>query len=106
MSYAENPVDKIEAVAANGLLHRRAFLKTGALVTGGATFLSAQAAPPDVDAWSKIPGRPPEAYGSRSEYESDVVRLPGFSPPALGAGASRTPHGSLEGMITPGALHF
>ncbi len=106
MSDSDNPVDQIEAVAANGLLHRRAFLKTGTLLTAGATFLTAQAAPPELDAWSKVPGRPPEAYGNRSEYESDVVRLPGFSPPALGAGASRTPHGSLEGMITPGALHF
>ena len=35
-----------------------------------------------------------------------MLRTPGFSPPALGAGASRTPHGSLEGMITPSALHF
>lgn len=106
MSDTENPVDQIEVVAANGLLHRRAFLKTGALLTGGATFLSAQAAPPEVDAWSTVPGRPPEAYGNRSEFESDVVRTPGFSPPALGAGASRTPHGDLEGMITPSALHF
>ena len=42
MSDTDDSVDQIEAVAANGLLHRRAFLKTGALVTGGATFLSAK----------------------------------------------------------------
>jgi len=106
MSDTENPVDQIEAVAANGLLHRRAFLKTGAIVASGTTFLSAKAAPPEVDVWSTLPGRPPEVYGNRSDYESDVVRTPGFSPPALGAGASRTPHGNLEGMITPSALHF
>ncbi len=45
MSDIDNSVDQIEAVAANGLLHRRAFLKTGALITGGASFLSAKAAP-------------------------------------------------------------
>ncbi|PCJ40803.1 MAG: sulfite dehydrogenase [SAR86 cluster bacterium] len=101
-----NPVDQIEQVAANGLLHRRAFLKTGALVASATPFLSAKAAPPEVDSWSTVPGRPPEAYGNRSEFESDVTRLAGFSPPALGAGASRAPLGNLEGIITPSALHF
>ena len=97
---------QVEEVAANGLLHRRAFLKTGAIVASGTTILSATAAPPEVDIWSTTAGRPPEAYGNRSEFESDVTR-DAFTPTiSVGAGASRTPHGSLEGIITPSALHF
>lgn len=106
MSKTDKAKDEIEEVAANGLLHRRAFLKTGAIVAGGTTFLSAKAAPPEVDSWSTIAGRPAEAYGSRSEYESDVTRLTGYAPPAVGAGGSRAPLGDLEGIITPSALHF
>ena len=105
MSNSEKTNDQIEEVAANGLLHRRAFLKTGAVVAGGAGFLSAKAAPPAVDSWTKLPGRPPEGYGNRSEFET-VSRLTGYSAPAVGAGSSRAPLGNLEGIITPSALHF
>ncbi len=96
----------LEKAAGNGLLHRRTFLKTGALLASGTPLLSAQAAPPEVDAWSMEVGRPPELYGNRSNFESDVLRLVGSRPPALGAGASRTPLDKLEGIITPSALHF
>jgi tetrahydromethanopterin S-methyltransferase subunit F len=44
--------DQIEYVAVNGLLHRRAFLKAGVVVAGTSGFLSAKAAPPEVDPWS------------------------------------------------------
>lgn len=109
MKKSDPSIDQIEAVADNGLLHRRAFLKAGAVVAsmaGATRFMSAQAAPPEVDSWSKVPGRPPEAYGMRSDFESNVVRTAGFNPVATGAGASRTPLADLEGIITPGALHF
>ena len=102
-------IDQIETVADNGLLHRRAFLKAGAagaVLAGATPFMSAQAAPPEVDSWSKVPGRSPEAYGLRSDFESGVVRAAGFNPVATGAGASRTPLADLEGIITTGALHF
>ena len=106
MNKTKNSLAQMEVVAANGLLHRRAFLKTGVIVASGTSFLSAQSAPPAVDKWSTEPGRPPEIYGNRSEYESDVVRAAFTPTPSVGAGASRTPHGDLEGIITPSALHF
>ena len=64
MSNKSNTSDQIEVEAANGLLHRRLFLKAGsALVASGTTFLSAKAAPPKIDSWSTTPGIPPQAYG-------------------------------------------
>jgi sulfane dehydrogenase subunit SoxC len=106
MSRKNESIEHIEEVAENGLLHRRAFLKVGAAAAGSAAFMSAKAAPPEVDAWSQTPGRPPEEYGNRSPYEANINRLAASQPPALGAGSSRTPLGDLEGIITPGALHF
>lgn len=106
MSKVEDPINQIEAVAGNGLLHRRAFLKAGVLVAGAGTFLSAKAAPPEIDSWSTVPGAPPGAYGDRSRFEAGVVRTVRNRPPALGEGSSRTPLAALEGIITPGALHF
>ena len=106
MTDNDKTTDQVEEVAANGLLHRRAFLTKGALIASGSAMLSAKAAPPEVDSWSTIAGRPPEAYGNRSEFESDVTRAAFTPTPSVGAGASRTPHGSLEGIITPSALHF
>ncbi|MAY02555.1 MAG: sulfite dehydrogenase [Gammaproteobacteria bacterium] len=97
--------NQLQEVAGNGLLHRRAFLRSGTLLAGGA-FLTAKAAPPEVDPWSQVPGAPLQTYGNRSEFEADVLRTTGSRPPALGAGSSRTPLSSLEGIITPSALHF
>ncbi len=99
----------LEVVAGNGLLHRRAFLRSASL--GGARAIkiivarqadAQYAAPP----WMKVPGRSMEAYGERSSFENDVVRSYFSEPGTIGAGASFTPHERLEGVITPGALHF
>ncbi len=104
-------LDALEPVAGNGLLHRRMFLRQGAAAVGAAgfTFLAARpaaAAPPEVPEWMKTPGAPLSGYGSRSPHEDGVQRLVGAQPGTTGSGSSRTPIESLEGIITPSALHF
>lgn len=99
----------LELVGGNGLLHRRLFLTNAALGAAGISFMTAQpaqGAPPDVPAWMKVPGTPARAYGERSKYEAQVQRMANGLPGAPGAGGSRTPLESLEGIITPSALHF
>jgi len=55
----------------------------------------------------KGPGVGMGPYGSPAKYESKVTRtLIRSQPGTTGAGASRTPLESLEGMITPSGLHF
>ena len=96
----------LEQVAGNGLLHRRLFLQGGAAALAGSTFLTAQAAPPDVPATMKVPGTPASGYGERSPHESDVQRIVNGAAPTPGTGGSRTPLEHLEGIITPNGLHF
>jgi sulfane dehydrogenase subunit SoxC len=97
--------DLLEAVAGNGLLHRRLFLAGGA-AAAGLTLLTARAAPPDVPPWMKAPGIGMRAYGERSPHEAAVQRTVGSAPGTTGSGASRTPLEALEGIITPSSLHF
>jgi sulfane dehydrogenase subunit SoxC len=87
------------------------FLTGSAALAGvaGLTFLAARpaaAAPPEVPAWMKVPGAGMSPYGARSKHEGDVVRTINTAPGTIGTGASRTPLEHLEGVITPGALHF
>jgi sulfane dehydrogenase subunit SoxC len=103
--------EELEPVAGNGLLHRRLFLTRGAAVLGtaGAAFLSArpaQAAPLEVPGSMRAPGMPASPYGERSAHEAHVQRVPNGAVGAPGTGGSRTPLESLEGVITPSALHF
>jgi sulfane dehydrogenase subunit SoxC len=101
----------LEPVAGNGLLHRRLFLRGGAALLSAAGLelmiaRPAAAGPPDVPASMKVPGAGMSPYGRRSRFEDDVQRTVGAVPGTVGAGASRTPLERLEGIITPGALHF
>jgi sulfane dehydrogenase subunit SoxC len=101
----------LEPIAGNGLLHRRLFLTGSAALAGvaGLTLLTARpagAAPPEVPVWMKVPGAGMSPYGTRSKHEDDVVRTINTAPGTVGTGASRTPLEHLEGVITPGALHF
>jgi sulfane dehydrogenase subunit SoxC len=65
------------------------------------------AEPPEVPPWMKAPGAGMGPYGSPAKYESKITRtLIRSQPGTTGAGASRTPLESLEGMITPSGLHF
>ncbi len=101
-----------EAVAGNGLLHRRLFLTQGAALvgTGGLALLAAQPAGAEtltVPSWTKTMGAPPSGYGVPSKHEQKVQRIarPG-GPGAPGTGGSRTPLESIQGTITPAGLHF
>ncbi len=95
----------IEAVAANGLLDRRAFLRGGgafaAAITGYSITKSASAEPLADDPWSKVPGANSPAYEKRSRYEEKIVRT--LSNPN---GEPRTPHHLLNGTFTPNGFHF
>jgi len=100
----------LDAVAGNGLLHRRLFLaQSAALVGAGGSLLSAQPAsaePLTVPPWMKAPGTHMSAYGHPSEHESGVQRVVGGTPNVVGSGVSFTPHQRLHGTITPNSLHF
>ena len=54
----------------------------------------------------RVPGAGMSGYGPRSPYEDHVQRSFGSLPGTVGTGSSRTPLEHLEGIITPGALHF
>ena len=106
------PIRRIERVAGNGLLDRRALLGRGAALAGavsvGAVGASTGAAaePLAVDPWSLAPGVPIPPYGVPSRFEDKTVRI--LSNPKLEprGSAARTPHHLLNGTITPNGLHF
>ncbi len=85
-------------------VHRRQLLKAVAGTIAGLAAarlpLPASAAePPEVpDDPTKVPGKPPSAYGQRSPFER-AERLPRGQ-------ISLTPHQDLHGILTPSALHF
>jgi sulfane dehydrogenase subunit SoxC len=107
----------VEAVAGNGLLHRRALLGHGLLLAGavgatplGAVHGAAAERPPDTPLteapWSLVPGAPIEPYQRPSRFEHHVVRTVANPTGQPGAAAARTPHHLLNGTITPNGLHF
>ena len=100
-----------ERVAANGLLHRRAFLgggaSLGAALTGYTLVDPASAAPLPVEDWMRIPGAPLLPYDRPSKYEAKTTRGTWASRTGFdGVGSLRTPHHLLTGTITPSGLHF
>ena len=100
-----------ETVAGNGLINRRALLRS-ALFSAGIAAASAGIAQADdsvgADApeWMKTPGRPFSAYGTPSKWQEKVQRIFTIAPGRAGTGVSRTPLQLLEGTITPAGLHF
>jgi sulfane dehydrogenase subunit SoxC len=107
---AKFPSDELEPVAGNGLLHRRLFLTGSAAVLGGSlgllTARPAGAAAAGLPPSMTTPGTGMSPHGSRSKYEANVQREVRAAPATTGTGSSRTPLESLEGIITPSALHF
>src|SRR2546426_5246782 len=94
----------LEAVAGNGLLDRRAFLRGGAALaaamTGYTLARPAAAAPLADDPWSRAPGTNVPAYGVPSRFEKSVVRTlsnPNGEPRTQ---HGRTPHHLLQGTST------
>src|SRR5215218_8647306 len=96
----------LEAVAGNGLLHRRLFLTQGAALAGLLSAVPVAAEPLDVPPWMKAPGANMSAYGQPSKHEAGVQRVVGGTPNVVGSGVSFTPHHRLHGTITPNSLHF
>ena len=103
-------MERIEAVAANGLLDRRAFLRGGsalaAAVTGYALAKSASAETLTDRPWSLAPGEAVPGYNLPSRFERNAVRSlsnPNNEPRTSHA---RTPHHLLNGTFTPNGLHF
>jgi len=102
----------LETVAGNGLLHRRLFLTQGAalLSAGGLGLLTPDRALAQtrstLPSLPKSPGAPMSGYGSRSKYENEIQRNTLSYPGTTGSGGAWTPLESLEGIITPSALHF
>jgi sulfane dehydrogenase subunit SoxC len=100
-------LESLEQVAGNGLLHRRWFLTQSAALVGAALMRARPAgAAEDVPPWMKTPGAPMSGYGSRSPHEANVLRTVQSQPGTTGSGGSRTPLEHLEGIITPGSLHY
>jgi sulfane dehydrogenase subunit SoxC len=104
--------DTVERVAGNGLLHRRALLRRGAMLAGafgvgaGIKMTGAAAEPLAEADWSLATGDPVPPYQSPSPFAKNVVRAlsnPNFEPRTS---QSRTPHQLLDGMITPNGVFF
>src|SRR5438876_6365878 len=104
----------LEAVAGNGLLHRRTFLRGGAALAGamtGYTLLPSAVQPASAqqltdDPWSLAPGVTVPDYGTRSRFEKNVVRTLSNPTGEPRNQHARTPHHLLNGTFTPNGLHF
>jgi sulfane dehydrogenase subunit SoxC len=107
----------VEAVAGNGLLHRRALLGRGLLLAGvmgaaplGSVRGAAAERPLDTPLteapWSLVPGAPIEPYQRPSRFEHHVVRTVQNPTGQPGAAVARTPQHLVNGTITPNGLHF
>ena len=94
---------------------RRSFLRSGAVVAGGAA-LGAKAAaaaetdnlPPNVPDWMKAPGDPmgSQPYGAPSPFEKGVVKNISKNLKQYISASSRTPLQELDGIITPNGLFY
>jgi len=103
--------EKLQEVAGNGLLDRRAFLRGGAAFAGammGYTFVGSAAAEPLVDdPWSLVPGADLRPYEQRSRFEEKAVARTLDNPKGEPrTERARTPHQLIQGMLTPNGLHF
>ncbi len=101
-------------------MHRRQFLKTGAVVAGTALMagglgpIAARAAstknnlPPNTPEWMLKQGHPivTPPYGVPSKYESDVIRRPTDLTPTDISSWSFTPLQDLHGIVTPNGLVY
>jgi sulfane dehydrogenase subunit SoxC len=99
-----------EAVAGNGLLDRRVFLRGGAVlgsVMGYGLVGETRAEPLPILPWMQKAGVLPKPYDTPSRFEAEVIRR--GVPSATGVpeiGTVRTPHHLLTGTITPNGLHY
>src|SRR6267378_2996231 len=107
---ARQELERLEVVAGNGLLGRRAFLRGGAAfaaaVTGYTVVRSAGAAPLKDDPWSLEPGAISPSYEQRSRFEGKVARTLSNPKGETRTSHARTPHHLINGTFTPNGLHF
>lgn len=110
---SQEPTNRQNPEAANGLLDRRLFLKSGfTFMTAGLVTHNAQsqeneaALNPARPPWMQKPGAEFSYYGKPSPYEQEVVRFPSPNRVMRNNGASWTPLHMLEGTITPNGLHY
>jgi len=103
-------LQNLEPVAANGLLHRRAFLAGGGALAAAFTGyrLSETAAAQGLtdEPSSRKAGVPVQEYGTPSPYEKHVVRTLSNPKGEPRTQHGRTPHHLIHGTITPNGLHF
>jgi sulfane dehydrogenase subunit SoxC len=102
----------LEAVAGNGLIHRRALLGRG-VVLAGATATGIGPAIASVvieslkdDPWSRELGAVTPALQTPSRYEDHVVRTLSNPSNEMRTSHARTPHHLINGTVTPNSLHF
>jgi sulfane dehydrogenase subunit SoxC len=102
--------EKLEVVAGNGLLDRRAFLRGGAALAGavmGYTVVGSAAADPlQEQPWSLEPGAISPSYEKPSRFEEKVARTLSNPKGEARTQHARTPHHLINGTITPNGLHF
>lgn len=106
-----NDNEETEEDSDKTLKSRRRFLSASAALSGFAVAQNSVGAldnPLTVPQWSKEPGAATNKnpYGQPSSFESDVVRRTRSAPNPPGVGSSLTPLQDLEGIITPGGLHY
>src|SRR5262245_27907525 len=101
---------KVPAVAGNGLLDRRVFLRGGAAFAAaitGYTVIKSAAAEPLVDApWSRETGAVTPALQTPSRFEKAVTRTLSNPKNETRTSHGRTPHHLLNGTFTPNSVHF
>jgi len=94
--------DELQRAQGASSLNRRQFLTGSAsllAMSASSALFDAQAeAPPDASDPMRVPGALPRPYGERSAFEQQT-RL-------VAATSSTTPLQTLQGIITPSALHF
>jgi sulfane dehydrogenase subunit SoxC len=103
-------LEKVPAVAGNGLLDRRVFIQGGAAfaaaITGYSVVKSATAQSLADDPWTQVQGVNVPSYGARSKHEAKVTRTLSNPKGEPRTQHARTPHHLLNGTFTPNPLHF
>jgi len=102
-------MERLETVAGNGLLDRRAFLRGGLAATALTGYALSRPASADTLAdgpWSRAPGEAVPAYNLPSRYEKNAVRTLSNPKNEPRTSHARTPHQLLSGTFTPNGLHF
>ncbi len=103
-------LDAFPAVAANGLLDRRAFLRGGAALAAGMSGYALTGAvgaealrdePSSLAGGAASPG-----YERRSRFEEKIARTLSNPKGEPRTSHARTPHHLINGTITPNGLHF